>query len=283
MSTLTPTAPDDIQLVDQAGDDDALDAQIAALQSGGISFMETLQIALKSLTANKLRTLLTALGIIIGVASVVALMAIGQGSQASITASITANGANLLTVRSGASNTGGVRSAVGGAQTLTTDDAKALADTQNVPDASLVSPEYNGNGQLVAGSQNTNAQVVGVEPAYLAVHNISVAEGDFITDDQVSSMANVAVLGANVATTLFPRWRCTWAVAADQRAELQGRWYPGGERRQRLRIERRRCDCAACYGATQTVRRARSQRRRHPGVERRRAGPRRNQRDRCAR
>ena len=79
-----------------------LDPQIAALQAGGISLMETLEIALKSLTANKLRTLLTALGIIIGVAAVVALMAIGNGSTATITASITANGANLLTVRSGA-------------------------------------------------------------------------------------------------------------------------------------------------------------------------------------
>jgi putative ABC transport system permease protein len=125
----------------------ALDEQMAALQTGGISLMETLEIALKSLTANKLRTLLTALGIIIGVAAVVALMAIGNGSQATITANITANGANLLTVRSGAPNTGGVRGAIGGGQTLTTKDAEALADPQNVPDATLVSPEFNGNGQ----------------------------------------------------------------------------------------------------------------------------------------
>jgi MacB-like periplasmic core domain len=97
-------------------------------------------IALGSLTANKLRTLLTALGVIIGVAAVVALMAIGQGSQQSITASITANGANLLTVRPGASNTGGIGGQVGSAQTLTSADATALADVQNVPDAGLVSP-----------------------------------------------------------------------------------------------------------------------------------------------
>jgi putative ABC transport system permease protein len=212
MSTVTPTAADDTPALagaartsaDSATPADALDVQVAALQSGGISLLETLEIALKSLTANKLRTLLTALGIIIGVAAVVALMAIGNGSQATITANITANGANLLTVRSGAANTGGVRGAVGGAQTLTTKDADALADPQNVPDATLISPEYNGNGQLVAGSFNTNANIVGAKPAYMTVHNIAVAEGDFITDDDVRSMSNLAVLGANVATTLFP-------------------------------------------------------------------------------
>ena len=212
MSTVTPTVADDTPALagaartsaDSATSADALDAQVAALQSGGISLLETLEIALKSLTANKLRTLLTALGIIIGVAAVVALMAIGNGSQATITANITANGANLLTVRSGAANTGGVRGAVGGAQTLTTKDADALADPQNVPDATLISPEYNGNGQLVAGSFNTNANIVGAKPAYMTVHNIAVAQGDFITDDDVRSMSNLAVLGANVATTLFP-------------------------------------------------------------------------------
>ncbi|MBK9710847.1 MAG: ABC transporter permease [Kouleothrix sp.] len=178
--------------------------QIVALASGGISFAETARIALKSLVANKLRSLLTALGIIIGVAAVVALMAIGNGSQQSITATITSNGANLLTVRSGASSSSGVQGQVGTSQTLTTADAEALADPQNVPDASLVSPEYNGNGQLVAGSQNTNARITGAEPAYQQVHNATLAEGEFITEEEVGSSATVVVLGANVATTLFP-------------------------------------------------------------------------------
>ncbi len=212
MSTMTPTVADEPPViagaartaVDSTGAANELDAQVAELQAGGISLMETLEIALKSLTANKLRTLLTALGIIIGVAAVVALMAIGNGSQATITANITANGANLLTVRSGAPNTGGVRGAVGGGQTLTTADAAALADPQNVPDVTLVSPEYDSNGQLVAGSFNTNSGVVGVKPAFMSVHNVSLAEGDFITDDDVTSMSNVVVLGANVANTLFP-------------------------------------------------------------------------------
>src|SRR5262245_13207431 len=205
MSTMTSTLSDDARtLASEGRAADSADPQVAELQAGGISLAEALEIALGSLAANKLRTLLTALGIIIGVAAVVALMAIGRGSQESITARITANGANLLTVRAGASNASGVGGQVGSAQTLTTDDARALADAQNVPDASLVSPEYNGNGQLVAGSQNLNARITGAEAVYQTVHNLTVAEGDFITDDQVSSMANVAVLGANVATSLFP-------------------------------------------------------------------------------
>jgi putative ABC transport system permease protein len=174
------------------------------LRAGGISVGETARIALGSLAANTLRTLLTALGIIIGVAAVVALLAIGRGSQESITASITANGANLLTVRAGASNSGGVRGQVGEGQSLTTEDARALANPQNTPDVSLVSPEYNGNGQLVAGSQNLNARITGAEAPYLTVHNLSLAAGDFINEEQSSSMANVVVLGANVAISLFP-------------------------------------------------------------------------------
>jgi putative ABC transport system permease protein len=212
MSNVTPTAADKARTaVDNAPTSTAgtviageLTPQIAELQAGGISLTETLEIALGSLTANKLRTLLTALGVIIGVAAVVALMAIGRGSQESITASITANGANLLTIRPGATNAGGVGGQVGSAQTLTTADAEALANPQNVPDASLVSPEYNGFGQIVAGSQNENARITGALPPYLAVHNLSVTEGDFISDDQEASNASVAVLGANVATTLFP-------------------------------------------------------------------------------
>lgn len=187
--------------VPEAAFDESL---IAELESGGISWVETTRIALNSLAANKLRTLLTALGIIIGVSAVVALLAIGQGSQDSITANITANGANLLTVRSGSSSAGGVRGQIGSSQTLTIKDAEALRDPQNVPDASLVSPEYISRGQIVAGNQNANVSVVGAEPVYMQVHNITVAEGTFITDDQVAGRASVVVLGANVATTLFP-------------------------------------------------------------------------------
>jgi putative ABC transport system permease protein len=175
------------------------EAAMEELRHGGISMTESAQIAFGSLTANKMRTLLT-----IGVAAVVALMAIGRGSQDAITSSITANGANLLTIRAGAATQGGVRGQVGDSQTLTIEDAKALENPQNVPSATLVSPEYNGNGQFVAGSQNQSVRITGATAAYLPLHNLSIAEGDFISDDQVSSVASVVVLGSNVALSLFP-------------------------------------------------------------------------------
>jgi putative ABC transport system permease protein len=195
----------------QAAEREHADAQAAEreaaldeLRVGGISLPESARIAIGSLMVNKLRTLLTALGVIIGVAAVVALLAIGRGSQDAITASITANGANLLTVRPGATNSGGVGGQVGSGQTLTNRDAAALADPANVPDALYVSPEFQSFAQIVAGSQNTNARVTGALPAYMPLHNISVAEGEFISDDHNTSAASVVVLGANVAATLFP-------------------------------------------------------------------------------
>ncbi len=106
-----------------------------ALEARGISPVETIRIALDTLLANPLRTILTALGVIIGVSSVVALLAIGRGTQQTIADRITANGANLLTIR--ASGAAG-----GGGATLTIDDATALADPANVPAASAISPSY---------------------------------------------------------------------------------------------------------------------------------------------
>jgi putative ABC transport system permease protein len=175
------------------------------LWEGGIGWVETLGMSLASLRANPLRTVLTALGVLIGVASVVALLAIGRGSQASITASITANGANLLTVRTqGPPGQGGVRGGVGDGAVLTLADADALGNPQNVPDASFVSPEYSGNAQLVAGSLNQNTRVTGALPVYPSLHNNTVAEGVFISEDDNRAMADVVVLGANVAASLFP-------------------------------------------------------------------------------
>ncbi len=184
------------QITTQAEDD---------LWEGGISWFETLGMSLASLRANPLRTVLTALGVLIGVASVVALMAIGRGSQTAITASITANGANLLTIRTqGQPGQGGVRGAVGEGGTLTVADATALANPQNVPDASFVSPEYSGNAQMVAGALNLNARVTGALPVYPSLHNNTLSEGVFVSEEDNRAMANVVVLGANVATTLFP-------------------------------------------------------------------------------
>jgi putative ABC transport system permease protein len=196
MDLVAPAAP--------KSEDILLDAEVDALMAGGIGWGETVGFALATLRSNPLRTLLTTLGVLIGVAAVVALLAIGRGSQETITASITSNGANLLTVRAGASNSGGVRGAVGDSSSLTMSDAEALADSSRNPDVAQVSPEYSGNAQLVAGNNNVNARVTGATAIYASVHNSSLAEGSFIGDDDVSAAAKVVVLGANVSETLFP-------------------------------------------------------------------------------
>jgi putative ABC transport system permease protein len=181
-----------------------LDAALDELMSGGIGWGETARFALNSLRLNPVRTFLTALGVLIGVAAVVALLAIGRGSTAQITSRITANGANLITVRAGAATSGGVRGAVGDGASLTMADAEALADPARTPSVALVSPEYSGQAQLVAGSTNASARVTGAAPAYAEVHSSTLAEGEFITASQDRGAESVVILGANVATTLFP-------------------------------------------------------------------------------
>lgn len=169
-------------------------AEIDDLHTGGISLMESLHIAFDTLMANKLRTALTALGVIIGVASVVALLALGNGAQQQIEERITANGANLLTVRSEGQ-------AGGGSAKLTVDDAQALADSATVQHAARVSPETSGIASLVAGSKNKTTIVFGVTPAYAAVHNNKLGSGSFIDESQTNS--RVVVLGPRLAKSLF--------------------------------------------------------------------------------
>jgi putative ABC transport system permease protein len=164
------------------------------LETGGIRLVESIALAWSTLMANKVRTVLTALGVIIGVASVVALLALGNGSQAQITERITANGANLLTVR--ASGAAG-----GGNATLTIDDAEAIADPENVPGAAAVSAEGQGVASVVSGSQSRNTIVIGVTPVYLEMHNNEMLYGSFITAEQEKS--SVAVLGSQASKNLF--------------------------------------------------------------------------------
>src|SRR5207249_11056385 len=124
-----------------------------------MNMIESLHVAWRSLRANKLRSFLTMLGVIIGVAAVVALMGVGQGAQQSITSQITSTGTNLLTIFPGQTNQGGVRSAAGSAATLTLEDASAIADPANCPDCALVAPEYaRGNLSAVYNAQNTNTR-----------------------------------------------------------------------------------------------------------------------------
>ena len=169
-----------------------------------MNILQILRTALRALTVNKMRSILTMLGVIIGVTSVVSLMSIGYGVQSSITSNFESMGTNLLYVRAGASTTAGVRSAMGSASTLTLEDAEALLDAELAPAVKAVAPQVQSYAQVVAGDQNTNTQILGVTEAYESVRNYQVADGEFISDSNVESKSLVAVLGSDTAATLFP-------------------------------------------------------------------------------
>src|SRR6266567_7740818 len=160
---------------------------------------QAIRVAFGSLMSNKLRSALTVLGMGIGVGAVITLMSIGQGAQAAVQAQFNSLGTNLIFVQPGTTSSGGVRTQAGTVQTLTYDDAQAVADPNNVPDASLVSPEVTTGGQLIYQSQNTFGRVFGVTSAYAEAHNYNVQQGNWLTDDQVQGNANVVVLGPAAA------------------------------------------------------------------------------------
>jgi putative ABC transport system permease protein len=154
------------------------------------------------ISTHKLRSFLTMLGIVIGVAAVITLMSIGKGTTANILANIQRMGANLITISPGASVQGGVRSAGGATRTLTLEDAQAISE--QVSNIAALSPSYGSNLQLVVGSKNTNSQVTGVTTQYFQVSNLVIANGAAFTDQDYTDGARYAVIGSNVATTLFP-------------------------------------------------------------------------------
>jgi putative ABC transport system permease protein len=156
--------------------------------------------ALQSLSGNKLRSALTVLGIVIGVAAVIAMLGIGRGAQAGITANITSIGTNLLFVRPGATQSSGVRTAQGSAASLTLDDATAL---ESVAGVAAVAPEVHGRAQVIYQGVNANTSLVGVTPDYAIARNIQLSDGEFISAGNVSGRSLVAVIGATVATNLF--------------------------------------------------------------------------------
>ena len=156
-----------------------------------------------ALSANKARSGLTMLGIVIGIASVIALMAVGSGATSSITSSISSIGSNLLMVSPGATkNYGfGAMSARGSAKTLTVDDAEAIvSDISNVAGMTMV---VSSRAQVTTTSANTNTTITGTDSAYPSVRNVTIDTGDFISDANVASYAKVAVIGPTVLTDLF--------------------------------------------------------------------------------
>ena len=168
--------------------------------------LENLRVALDGLVVNKMRSGLTMLGVVIGVAAVIALMSIGEGAQASITGEISAIGSNLLIVRPGVVVMGPGRSmgnSGGAVTTLTYADAEAIANPDNVPDAAVVAPVFEQSTQVVFGNENINANVVGTTAEYQDTVEMEVARGRFIEEKDVNGRSNVAVLGYQVAQDLF--------------------------------------------------------------------------------
>lgn len=166
-----------------------------------MSALTSIRVALRALGANKLRTTLTMLGIIIGVGAVIALMSIGKGAQAQITASIQQQGSNLLFIRPGAATQSGVRSA-NSAGTLTAEDAVAIE--ANVPTVVATAPELGTLAQLLANGVNWNTRVTGTNENYETVRNTKLAAGEWIQRQHVDGRSSVMVLGDAVAKQLFP-------------------------------------------------------------------------------
>src|SRR5512136_2231926 len=155
--------------------------------------------ALESLAANKLRAALTILGIVIGVAAVIAMVSVGRGAQATITDSINGIGTNLVFVFRGGSED------VRNPKPITLGDAEAIADPFQAPDVVAVAPVIQGSGKVTFERESTTTNITGVTPDYATVRKYSLTEGDFISQDEMLGNASVAVIGSEVATNLFER------------------------------------------------------------------------------
>ena len=162
----------------------------------------SVRIALRALGANKLRSALTMLGVIIGVGAVISLMSIGAGLQQQVTESIRSLGPNLLFITPGAQEEGGVRAAAGSRPTLTLDDSEALHNA-GFPFLVDVAAQQDSGGQLIAGDRNWRSRISGVTPSFQYVRNSPVKFGEFINEQHMQSRSRVMVIGSNVAQELF--------------------------------------------------------------------------------
>jgi putative ABC transport system permease protein len=156
--------------------------------------------AARAMAMNRLRTALTMLGMVIGVAAVVLMLAVGQGAQTRVNQSISSMGSNLFIILSGASTSGGLRFGMGSAQTLTLADAQAMAQLPTIENAA---PLVSGSFQLAYGNANWSTLVSGVTPSYFALRAWDVEEGSLFADSDLRAAARVAVLGVTVAENLF--------------------------------------------------------------------------------
>ena len=164
-------------------------------------FKESFFMAFTALLANKMRSLLTMLGIIIGVGAVIAMVSVGMGVKSDVVSSISSLGSNMLIVSPGSSNTGGVRGAAGSRTTLKYNDSQAIKE--KIKNVDFVSPSVSRSYQIVNGNQNWNSSVMGVTPEYMSIRSLEVGTGSFITESDVVKRNRVAVIGSTVATNLF--------------------------------------------------------------------------------
>jgi putative ABC transport system permease protein len=188
--------------VNGTGDAFALLAEAPGAARANFRLFQTIPSALGALRANKGRSILTTLGIIIGVAAVIAIVALGEGASASVSSQLAGLGTNLLTIMPGSTKSGGASSGAGSSITLKASDADAIS--QNIQGLNGVSPVVSGNAQIVYGNQNWSTRVQGVTPTYLTINDWKIGQGSSFTDQDNTNANNVAILGQTVATNLFP-------------------------------------------------------------------------------
>jgi putative ABC transport system permease protein len=185
----------------RADDAFALLAEVPPTGGQSARVLSAFPSAIAALRANMGRSLLTALGIIIGVAAVIAIVALGEGATAQVDSQLAGLGVNVLTIQPGSTRSGGASTGAGSGNSLKASDATAIAGIAGV---SAVSPTVSGNVQIIAGSQNWSTRVQAVLPAYLTINAWTIAQGAAFTLDDNTSSANVALIGQTVYTNLFP-------------------------------------------------------------------------------
>ena len=169
-----------------------------------MNWRETLRTGLEAIRTHRMRSGLTVLGILIGIAAVILTVGLGEGAQAKVSSEISSLGTNLLTVSPGSStSSSGVRGGFGSASTLTVEDAQALSSKTVAPDIAAVAPTTQESETLTAGDENWTTSVVGTEPDWLSIRARTLAEGRFIDDDDVANHADVVVLAPTTAEELF--------------------------------------------------------------------------------
>lgn len=167
-----------------------------------MNYQNLFKIAIRAIAANKMRSFLTALGIIIGIAAVITMLAIGQGSKASIKANIAEMGSNMIMIHPGADMRGGVRQDASSMETLKQTDYDAIKDECNY--ISAISPSVSSNGQWINGNNNTQSSIYGVNQDYLTIRQLKIADGEMFTDSDIKTAVKVCVLGQTVVDYLFP-------------------------------------------------------------------------------